>query len=294
MGTDPLSAAPTRALGLLAAAATGVQVGAATVASRPLLAVVDPATLALLRYAVGLAVLAPFVLRARSAPIAPSDRLPILLLGVGQFGALIWLFNVGLQTVTAGLAALIFSVFPLLTLLLATAIGRERLTAAAMGGAALCLAGLVASIGLSGRAGWGAAALLAAAAVGAVCSIGYRPYLSRYPTLAIGWRAMAAACAALLPLALMEGAVSDVPRLDAAGWALVLFVGTASGAGYLVWLTALRLAPASQATLLLGLSPLAALALDWALLGTRPGLGAAFGLPLILGGLALALRPARR
>ena len=49
-------------LALLAAAATGVQVGAATVASRYVLAEVAPLTLAMLRYAIGFMCLLPFVL----------------------------------------------------------------------------------------------------------------------------------------------------------------------------------------------------------------------------------------
>jgi hypothetical protein len=47
-------------LALLAAAATGVQVGAAIVASRFVVAEVPPLTLALLRYVIGLACLLPF------------------------------------------------------------------------------------------------------------------------------------------------------------------------------------------------------------------------------------------
>ena len=45
---------------LLAAAATGVQVGAAIVASRFVVSEVPPLTLALLRYAIGFLCLAPF------------------------------------------------------------------------------------------------------------------------------------------------------------------------------------------------------------------------------------------
>ena len=48
-------------LALLAAAATGVQVGAAIVASRYVVGDVPPLTLALLRYAIGVLCLLPFV-----------------------------------------------------------------------------------------------------------------------------------------------------------------------------------------------------------------------------------------
>ncbi|MDP3828050.1 MAG: hypothetical protein Q8Q74_15970, partial [Polaromonas sp.] len=55
-------------LALLAAAATGVQVGVAIVASRFVVADVPPLTLALLRYAIGFACLLPFFLKSFMAP----------------------------------------------------------------------------------------------------------------------------------------------------------------------------------------------------------------------------------
>lgn len=125
------------------------------VATRPLTDSLGPATIATLRYAIGLAVLAPLVLRAAPVRIARRDLGPVLMLGVAQFGLLIWLLNAGLATVPARLGALIFSVFPLLTLGFAVALGRERMSAGALGGAALCLGGLAVSLGVAGQAGPG-------------------------------------------------------------------------------------------------------------------------------------------
>ena len=88
---------------LLAAAATGVQVGAAIVASRFVVGEVPPLTLALLRYAVGFLCLAPFawpVLKlflahpsaGRSLSATASGVLDLAVmaaLGIGQFAVLI-------------------------------------------------------------------------------------------------------------------------------------------------------------------------------------------------------------
>jgi drug/metabolite transporter (DMT)-like permease len=52
---------------LIAAAATGVQVGAAIVASRYAVAEVPPFTLAMFRYGIGFACVAPFAWRDRHA-----------------------------------------------------------------------------------------------------------------------------------------------------------------------------------------------------------------------------------
>lgn len=87
-------------LALCAAAAAGVQVGAAIVASRFALQEVQPLTLAMLRYAVGALVLLPFAVRAlRGNPVRPlpRDLVAMAAPGIGQFGVLIALLNLGLQ-----------------------------------------------------------------------------------------------------------------------------------------------------------------------------------------------------
>src|SRR3990167_3240087 len=81
------------------------------------------AQLRLLRDAIGFLSLLPFVWRPLRAPPWPAgtarppgrDLLAMAALGVGQFALLIALLNLGLQHVGAARAALIFSLFPLLT-----------------------------------------------------------------------------------------------------------------------------------------------------------------------------------
>lgn len=70
----------TARLAAAAAAATGIQVGAAMVATRFVIAETDPVTLALLRYIIGFACLVPPLLLAPRPKIAGRDLLPIALL----------------------------------------------------------------------------------------------------------------------------------------------------------------------------------------------------------------------
>jgi drug/metabolite transporter (DMT)-like permease len=91
-------------LAALAAAATGVQVGAATVASRFALGEIDPASLAMLRYAIGFLCLVPALIAAPRASFARRDLAPIAVLGIVQFGVLIWLLNYGLRFIPSGRA----------------------------------------------------------------------------------------------------------------------------------------------------------------------------------------------
>jgi drug/metabolite transporter (DMT)-like permease len=277
-----------------------VQVGAAIVASRFAVAEVPPLTLAMLRYAIGFACLAPFAckaLAAQSFHTTAKDLLAMAALGIGQFGILIALLNFGLQHVGAAQAALIFSLFPLLTLLLAAALGRERITTTLVAGVLLSIAGVAAS--LAPKLGapqsghwWGELAVAGAACTGALCSVLYRPYLQRYPTVPVSAFAMLASVLFLAVLALGEQWPARISTFSGQAWAAIAFIGVSSGIGYFWWLYALKHESPTRVTVFLALNPLTAALLGWALLGEAPHPAVLGALVLIAAGLWLSARPA--
>src|SRR5216684_1813843 len=191
-----------RALAAAAAAATGVQVGSAMVATRFVVDQTGPTSLALLRYAIGFCCLLPVVwLSAEPVRFARRDALPIALLGITQFGILIALLNYGLRFIPSARAALIFATFPLLTMVLAAALGHERLTIAGVG----VTLGEKALQGGGAQEWVGELAVFASALSGAVCSVLYRPYLRKYPALPVSAFAMLASVGFLAILAAGEG-----------------------------------------------------------------------------------------
>lgn len=283
-------------LAVLAAAATGVQVGVAIVASRYVIHDVPPFTLALLRYFVGALCLLPFALvSARQhadtlwrTPAGPRwrDWLVVATLGVGQFGGLIALLNLGLQHISAANGALIFSLMPVLTLVLAAWFGAERFNAALALGVLLCIGGVALALGpkLSaplGQVWWGELAVLGSAMLGALCSVLYRPYLRRYPTVLVSFIAMLGSVLALMLLAWPEDWPRQALSMKGSTWSVVLFIGVLSGVGYGWWLYALKHLPPTRVTVFLSLSPLTAAVLGQWLLGEPSG-------PTVLGGVALA------
>jgi drug/metabolite transporter (DMT)-like permease len=257
------------ALALLAAAATGVQVGAAITATRFVAGDISPTSLAFLRYAIGVACLVP-TLALVHVRFAKRDVVPIALLGIGQFGILIALLNYGLKTVPAGRGALIFASFPLLTLIVAALVGHERVTLGKLAGIVLTLVGVGFALG-DKIAGAGSLAgelmIVAAAATGAVCSVLYRPYLRRYPALPVSTFAMAAAAAALFIPALFDDLTTAPAHLTARAWGAIVFIGLSSGSFYVLWLWALKNIPATQVTVFLSLSPITAALLGAMFLG---------------------------
>ena len=283
-------------LALAAAAVTGVQVGAALVASRFVILDIGPASLAFLRYAVAVLCLAPFVIAGGRVRFAPRDLLVVMGLGIVQFGILIALLNLGLQFISSTRAALLFSTLPLMTMIAAASLGRERLTGAKSAGVILTVIGVAIALGErlvaeSGASdGLGAVLVLAAALCGAVSSIFYRPYLSRYPTLPVGALAMVASVVLLAGPAGLEGHFTEGTRLDQRGWIVVLMIGLSSGVGYVLWLWALKHTTPTRVTVFLSLSPITASLLGALILDEPFTLGVLLGLAGVVGGLWLATR----
>jgi len=293
----PPTAALQRLLPVAAAAATGIMVGSTIVATRFVIAQTHPASLALLRYVVGLACLLPALPLAPRVRFARRDVLPIALLGITQFGILIALLNFGLEHISSSLGALLFATFPLLTMLLAAALGVERLTLPRTLGVSLTVAGvglaLAQRLTIPGWAGaqWlGAAAVLASAFSGAACSVLYRPYLRRYPALPVSAFAMAASVLVLAAMAAGEGFFAAVPRFTMGGWLAIAYIGASSGAGYYLWLWALQHASPTRVTVFLALSPITATLLGVLLLGEAVSGPFLAGLACVAGGLWLAHR----
>ncbi len=284
---------------LWAAAGTGIQVGAAIVATRYVVDAAGPASLGFLRYLVGLLCLAPVLFLVPWKRIAGCDLLPIALLGIGQFGVLIVLLNYSLLHIPAGRASLLFATFPLMTMLLSALLGREEMTRRKVAGALLTFLGV--AIALSGAAlasdpqqgsAWlGTVAALGAALCGAVCSVCYRPYVARYSALHVTAFAMLAAVFMLGGWAAWEGFFAGTLQFKPEEGAAIVFIGVSSGIGFFLWVYALGHAPPTLVTMFLALGPITAALGGTLLLGEALPLAAILGLAAVLGGLWLALRP---
>lgn len=284
-----------RGLAALAAAGTGVQIGATLVATRFIAADLGPASLALLRYGIGILCLLPLAWPSlRGLRIAPQDRLPLALLGILQFAAQIILLNIALRYANAAHTALIFASFPLQTMLLGAAFGRESINLTKGVGAVLVLLGIGVALGeqaliREGPDAWiGEACAFAAATMGASCALLYRPFLRRYAALPVAALAMLAAVIFLMPLAGFEGLFTHPLRLETAGWLAILFIGLSSGIFYAIWLWTLNNTTPTRAALFLSLSPVTATAFGILLLGEPASAGLFIGLAAVLAGLALA------
>ncbi|WP_199173254.1 DMT family transporter [Pollutimonas subterranea] len=287
---------PRSTLALAAAAATGIQVGAAIVGTRYVVHDIGPFSLALLRYAIGLACIAPFVLMHGRVHFMRRDLFAVLALGIGQFAILVVLLNLGLQFISSTRAALLFATLPLITMVVAALLGSEPLTGRKTVGVAMTIAGVAATMGENllvdgGRYEWlGVVAVLGSALCGALCSVFYRPYLARYPTLPLAASAMLASVVFLAVAAGLEGIFTQPPSLSATAWTIIFFIGVSSGVAYMLWLWALKHASPTHVTVFLSLSPLTAALLGVSLLGESLTPGVVLGMLGVAGGLWVSTR----
>ncbi|MNL05445.1 aromatic amino acid exporter [compost metagenome] len=285
----------------LAAATTGILVGAAMVSTRAVADAVSPQTLAFLRYLVGVVFLALPALALARPRYTLRDALAVSALGVFQFGVLIVLLNYALRALPAATCALVFSSLPLFTMALAVAFKREDFSVGKLLGLLIAVAGLMLLLGYAPAQpieshGDGSllayAALVGATLIGAACSIMYRPYLRRYPVLPTSALAMCASVALLAAFCWLTDQ-SLTPVLSAGQWAQVLFIGFSSGVGYLCLLWALARAPASRVMAFQMLGPVTAAAIE--LIGSRqlPSWTFVISMALVFSGLFIAQRAAR-
>ncbi len=285
-----------------AAAAVGVQVGAAIVATRFVIQESDPLSLAFLRYGIGVLCLLPFA-ATRPWPRIAMPHLPMIaLLGTLQFAVVVYLLNVSLQFIASAPSALLFTTFPLMTMVIAALIGRETLTLAKVVGVCLTIVGVGAVLGteaISGFAGGdsvlGASAALGAALAGALCSVFYAPYLRRYSALSLGVVAMFASVLALAAALLLQGGAQRLAgvfgSISSGGWLAIAFIGASSGIGYFLWLWALARASPTRVTIFLSLSPVTAALLGALALGESLTWSILIGTTLVVAGLFAAFRP---
>jgi drug/metabolite transporter (DMT)-like permease len=278
-----------------AAAATGVLVGSAIVATRFVIGQTSPASLALLRYLIGFVCLLPVLLLSQRVRFERRDLLPIGLLGIAQFGVVVTLLNYALQYIPSGRAALIFATLPLITMLLAAVLGYERVTLLKALGVLATIVGVGFVLGeqslepaTAGSQWLATLAVLASAASGALCSVLYRPYLRKYSTLAVSVLAMLASVLALALIAAGEGFFVAPPHFSPAGWLAVGFIGLSSGVGYYLWLWALNHASATNVAVFLALSPVSATILGALALAEAPSPTALLGLLCVALGIWLA------
>ncbi len=206
------------------------------------------------------------------------------LCGVVVFNACLWL---GMEGGGAAAAGVFTSATPAVMVLLGVILFRERPGLRALGGVALCVAGVLAArnvfgVGPDSGAGWspsGSDALLLAAVAGESVFLLALKWLPAWLTpLEAALRITMLGFFMVLPWALWTLDPSAALVAGPGAWLAVAALGVlVTAGGYVFWFRGVGSASASQAAVITGLMPVSAVFSSWLLSGAAPTAGQALG-----------------
>jgi drug/metabolite transporter (DMT)-like permease len=284
------------------AAMAAVLFGASVVAVRVAVRDVPPVSLAVLRFGQGslllagaVLVVAPELLRVR------WERLRLFaLLGVVLFGLFPLTFNVGLEYTEASRGAVMLATMPIWSALLGRIAG-ERLAGRQVAGVALSFVGIGLAFVEPGRPMGDAMSLvgdgllLLTGLLGALYGLIAKRVLAVDSAATVTTYAMLFGTVLLLPVAVAEGMVPAVARLDWRLLGLVVFLGVLGGAAaFLLWTWALSRITPTQVAVYANLNPIVAAILAIALLGERRSPMFVLGFATVVTGVLLVNWPGPR
>jgi drug/metabolite transporter (DMT)-like permease len=287
---------PPRLAAFLAIALWGISF----VATKIALAEVAPVALVVTRFAMG-ALLLHCLLAARGESLLPPRESVGALVVMGFFGVFVHqlLQANALRMTSAVSTGWLIGLTPIWSAVLAAVFLHERFGAMKVAGLVLGFAGtlLVVTRGelgvlaSFGHAQVGDLLIVASTVNWAVYTVVGHATIRRLGALRATAGMMLAGTLLLLPIFLWQRAWHDWSLLSAKGWAAVLFLGIGcSGAGYLLWYSALAKIGPTRVAAFLYIEPLVTLAAAMALIGERAGVATIVGGATVLAGVALVQR----
>ena len=250
-----------------------------------------------LRFALAAALLLALLVALRLAFPRGRALVGSLLFGLFNFGGSFGLIYYGLVRVQAGLGQILLALVPLATLLLAVLWRQERLSAAAVLGTLLALAG-VAAISRTPLQGDVPLLSMLAVAGGAICFAQALVLVRRFPRVhpvtmnAVG---MTAGAVVLLAAAFVADEPIDLPHRTETWAAMAYLVVIGSVIVFLLYVVVLRFWTASRASYSFVIIPFVTLALSAWLDNEPVSAGLLLGGLLVVAGVYIgALRPRAR
>ena len=251
--------------------------------------------IAILRYAIAAPGFGYILWRARGLPgLTRGDAARVAAAGLLVVVGYHMFLNVGTRYTTSGIAALVVALAPGMTMVLAFALGLDRITTRRILGLVVAFAGVAIVIGFgSGRelsleSAKGPLIVLGAPLAFALYNVILKPLLSRYDLLALTAASSLVGIVGLAPFARGStiDAVADATATEAA---LLLYLGVlATLLGYIFWNLGLKgLGPTRAVTYTYAISPLA-VAFGAIFLDEPVTIWLALGAILVVGGIATA------
>jgi drug/metabolite transporter (DMT)-like permease len=251
--------------------------------------------IAILRYAIAAPGFAYILWRARGLPgLTRADAVRVVVAGLLVVVGYHMFLNVGTRYTTSGVAALVVALAPGLTMLMALALGLDRISTRRVVGLAVAFTGvaIVVAFGsgsnLSFESAKGPLIVLGAPLAFALYNVLLKPLLGRYDLLALTAATSLVGSVGLAPF-VRGSTATAVADATAGEVALLLYLGLlATLLGYILWNAGLKgLGPTRAVTYAYAIPPLA-VAFGAIFLGEPVTIWLALGGALVVGGIAAA------
>jgi drug/metabolite transporter (DMT)-like permease len=284
-------------LGILAAILSSGIGGASIGVTRFISGSVDPLAIGSFRFGIGFVLLLPVALTQRSIWPQRGDWPGVAGLGLLFFGLFPVLFNASLTFTTAARGALALSTLPLLTMMVAAALGVEQFTKRKTLGVCVAMAGvalaLLAGLSSAPSNAWrGDLLMVAAALCMAFYSVWSKSFIRRSGPISFTAMAMGIGAMALLSISWVRGSFAPVANLGWHQWSALGFLGVFGGAlTFFLWSLALERTTPTRVAISITVNPIAAAVVGSLLVGEQLRWNLCIGIVAVFLGILIATAP---
>ncbi len=221
------------------------------------------------------------------------------LVGLGLLGNVVYqlFFINGIDRTLAGNASVLLAITPVLTALLSSLLGHERLPLRVWVGVFATVAGIALVVGsgrtirMGGETLFGDTLMIGAAAAWSLYTVGARDLIRRYGALSVTAWTLWVGTPGLVLLGIPDLLRTDLAGLPPGAWAAVAYAGALGiGVAYLLWYFGVRHLGNTRTATAVNLVPVVALAVAWLWLGEVPTVRQVTGAAIIILGVSLARR----
>ncbi len=285
--------------GVVAAIVSSALGGCAGALTRYAIGASDPVTLAAFRFGIAFVLILPLALLLESRWPKGRDWAGVAVLGVLFFAVFFFIYNLAMSYTTAARGSLALSTLPLVTMLVAAALGRERLTLRKTAGVLLAMAGVATALGLgladAPEGAWrGDLIMLSGTLIMAFYSIWAAPLMQRSSRLGFLSAGMGFGAAASVLLAWQRGGLARIADFAPGQWTAVIALGVLGGAAaFYLWVYALERTTPTRVTNTMTVNPIAASLLAAVLVGEPLGFNLLVGVIAVGAGIWIASTPGK-
>jgi drug/metabolite transporter (DMT)-like permease len=286
--------AQSETIGVLAAILSSTLGGISAPATRYVVNVLDPVTIAAFRFGGGFVCLLPLALLVVRRWPARGDWLGVALLGLMFFALFFIVYNVSLSYTTVARATLALSTLPLLTMVVAALHGAEPLTARKTVGVLIAMAGvavaLLAGLASAPAGAWrGDLIMLGGTLLMALYNVWSRPFIARSSPLGFVTACMGVGGLTLVVMAAAGGGFAPVAGFGPPQWVAVSYLALGGGAAaFYLWIFALERTTPTRVANTMTVNPLAASIVAAIVLDEPFGLNLVVGLIAVGAGIYIA------